>query len=227
MTSILSRLTKTLSANINDMIDRIEDPERMVRQNIRDIEAGIVKVSEAVNESLIHEKQIEKEIKTYQERISAMEPDIERAVLNDNDPLAKVLLKEKNELKLMEQNFQIALTEAQHASLELKSKLSALEQELVDVRVRRSELVARQRASEAKEHIAMTSAFLRKGMDHHDNLSRLEALVNDTEARTESITSLKNFTTDDQNDEAYRVLSEAKIEAELAELKKKLVPPSD
>ncbi len=62
MTNIFKRINDVLSANINDLIDRVEDPERMVKQIIREMEDNILRAREGVVDAIASEKKLQKEL---------------------------------------------------------------------------------------------------------------------------------------------------------------------
>ncbi|MGH9895421.1 MAG: PspA/IM30 family protein, partial [bacterium] len=62
MVSIFKRINDVISANLNDLVDRVEDPERMVKQIIREMEDNIRISKEGVIEAIASEKRLEREL---------------------------------------------------------------------------------------------------------------------------------------------------------------------
>ena len=62
MTNIFKRINDIISANINDLIDRVEDPGRMIKQIIREMEENIHQAKEGVIEAIASEKRLQKEL---------------------------------------------------------------------------------------------------------------------------------------------------------------------
>jgi PspA/IM30 family. len=60
MSDLFKRINDVISANINDLIDRVEDPERMIKQIIREMEDNISKAKEGVVLAITSEKQLTK-----------------------------------------------------------------------------------------------------------------------------------------------------------------------
>jgi len=65
MPSIFQRINDVLTANINDLIDRVEDPERMVKQIIREMEAHIAASRDGVLDAMASEKKLLKELEDH------------------------------------------------------------------------------------------------------------------------------------------------------------------
>ena len=62
MANLFKRISDVISANLNDLIDRVEDPERMIKQIIREMEENISKAKEGVIEAIASEKQLQKDL---------------------------------------------------------------------------------------------------------------------------------------------------------------------
>ncbi|MEZ5582894.1 MAG: PspA/IM30 family protein [Candidatus Competibacteraceae bacterium] len=62
MPSLFKRISDVITANLNDLVDRVEDPERMIKQLIREMEENISSAKESVIDALASEKQLGKEL---------------------------------------------------------------------------------------------------------------------------------------------------------------------
>jgi phage shock protein A len=65
MANLFKRISDLISANINDLIDRVEDPERMIKQIIREMEESITMAKEGVIQAIASEKQLQKELEHH------------------------------------------------------------------------------------------------------------------------------------------------------------------
>jgi phage shock protein A len=111
---------------------------------------------------------------------------------------------------------------AKATSEHLKKQLHALEAKLEEAKRKRSMLIARQRAAQAREYMGDTLSHFKAGLDAHANFTRMEDRVAEMEARVEAM--------DEVNGEAARLEKdviamevEQEVENELATLKKKVV----
>jgi phage shock protein A len=64
MPSLFKRISGVINANINDLIDRVEDPERTIKQIIRAIEGNLSRAKEGMVEAIASEKQLQKDLDT-------------------------------------------------------------------------------------------------------------------------------------------------------------------
>ena len=148
MTNIFKRINDIISANINDLIDRVEDPERMIKQIIREMEESINRAKEGVIDAIASEKRLQKDLEHHRRQSAEWLHKAEEALNAEQDDLARMALTRKKEhdniLKALEPSWESAKATSEH----LKAQLHALEAKLEEARRKRSSLVARQRAAE-------------------------------------------------------------------------------
>jgi phage shock protein A len=221
MPSIFKRISDVISANINDLIDRVEDPERMVKQIIREMEAHISTAKEGVLDAIASEKMLYKDLEHHRGQSDSWSSKAESALRAGKEDLARAALTHKKEHDHIISTLEPAWETARNTSARLKEQLRALEAKLEETRRRRSTLVARQRAAEARQQMDRTLEHLQAGLDAHTNFGRMEDRVAEMEARTEAMSELH----DDASclERNFRDLAiETEVEDELAVLKKKL-----
>ncbi len=95
MASIFKRLNDIISANINDLIDKVEDPERMIKQIIREMENNINQAKEGVVGAIASEKQLKKEVDGHRRQMDEWLAKAEIALKNDKEELARAALARK------------------------------------------------------------------------------------------------------------------------------------
>ena len=221
MTHIFKRINDVISANINDLIDRVEDPERMIKQVIREMEENNRKAKEGVIDAIASEKQLQKELESNRAQSQNWLAKAEEALLKDNEELARSALARKNEhdniCKALEPSWQAA----KNTSVKLKTQLKALEAKLEEARRKRSSLVARQKAAEARQQMDDTLTSLEAGIRAQTNFSRMEDKVVEMEARTEAMDELSDDSSQLERD-FLEMETNAEIEEELKNLKKKI-----
>src|SRR5438270_9657881 len=94
---VLDRLSTLIRANINDMLDQAEDPEIMLNQILRDMEAEINKARSQVADMMAQEKIYSDDLKAAQDNSTHMEDRAEYYVHQGNDAMAKEALKRKSD----------------------------------------------------------------------------------------------------------------------------------
>lgn len=221
MTDLFKRINDVISANINDLIDRVEDPERMVKQIIREMEDNISKAKEGVVLAIASEKQLQKELETNQKQAAEWLGRAETALNNNNDELARAALARKKEhdaiCKVLEPSWQ----SAKNTSDRLKSQLKALEAKLEEARRKRTSLAARQHAAQARQQMDKTLSNFEAGMKAQTSFDRMEDRVAAMEAHTEALEELRNDSSQLER-EFLDMETHAEIDAELQSLKQKL-----
>jgi phage shock protein A len=221
MSSIFKRVSDVITANINDLIDRVEDPERMIKQIIREMEESINRAKEGVIDAIASEKQLQKDLEYHRRQADDWAKRAEEALKAGKEDLARVALTRKKEHDNLIKSLEPAWESARATSERLKSQLQALEAKLEEARRKRSTLIARQRAAEARRHMDKTLSNFQAGLDARANFARMEDRVAEMEARAEAMAEL--------NEDASRVEKEIlaleverEVEDELAALKKKI-----
>jgi phage shock protein A len=221
MSSIFKRINDVITANINDLIDRVEDPERMVKQIIREMEENIRQAKEGVIDAVASEKKLEKEVTEHRKGSDEWRTKAETALQNGNEELARAALVRKNEHNMTLKSLEPAWAAAVSTSTSLKAQLRALEAKCDEAKRKKSALIVRQRAAEARQHMEHTHTAFETGLEAHGKFSRMEERVSEIEARTEAMMEVNN-PVDPLEQELSRIEVNADIDAELAALKTKL-----
>ncbi|HEV8714322.1 MAG TPA: PspA/IM30 family protein [Candidatus Binatia bacterium] len=221
MASIFQRISDVISANLNDLIDRVEDPERMIKQIIREMEENISKAKAGVIEAIASEKQLQKDLEQHRRQSAEWQQKAEEALQANKEELARAALMRKKEhdniIKALEPSWEAAKNTCER----LKTQLHALEAKLEEARRKRSTLVARQRAAEARQHMDKTLANFQAGIDAQANFARMEDKVAEMEARVEAAAELHSDASQLEKD-FLAMEVEQEVENELAALKRKV-----
>lgn len=221
MTNIFKRINDVLSANINDLIDRVEDPERMVKQIIREMEENILRAREGVVDAIASEKKLQKELESNRQQAAEWLGKAETALRTGKEDLARAALARKKEHDDIVKALEPAWQSANVTSERLKNQLRALEDKLEEARRKRSTLVARQRAAEARDQLGQTLNRFEDGMAAQMQFSRMEDKVADMEARSEALDELDNLSSHLEK-EFLDLEVQNEVDSELAKLKAKL-----
>ena len=92
---IFSRMADIIKANINDLINRAEDPEKMIRQIILEMEEAVNKATASVGTAVANEKRLERQLLGRQDQIEEWQKKAELAVTSGEDDLARRALERK------------------------------------------------------------------------------------------------------------------------------------
>ncbi len=221
MANMFKRISDVISANLNDLIDRVEDPERMIKQIIREMEENISKAKEGVIEAIASEKQLQKDLEQHRRQSSEWQKKAEEALQVDKEELARAALMRKKEHDNIIKALEPSWKAAENTSERLKIQLHALEAKLEEARRKRSTLVARHRAAEARQHMDKTLGNFQAGLDAQANFARMEDKVTEMEARVEAAAELHSDASQLEKD-FLAMEVEQEVDNELAALKRKV-----
>ncbi|MBL0332835.1 MAG: PspA/IM30 family protein [Chlorobiota bacterium] len=217
--SIFGRMADIFKANINDLLDKAEDPEKMIKQMVIEMEEAVNKATLAVGSAIANEKSLEKQYNRQKVQSDDWQAKAIQAVNAGRDDLARQALERKNSLTKNVEDLDKMLTESKGTSINLRGQLDQLKSKLDEARMRQSTLIARSQAADAKKQIAQTFSGI--GSDAFSKFDRLEEKVDKKEAEADAFAQLagENTSLDDQ----FKQLgSSGAVDAELEALKKQL-----
>lgn len=221
MANLFKRISDVLTANLNDLVDRVEDPERMIKQLIREMEENVNSAREGVIDALASEKQLAKELDSQRRQAEDWYNRARRALETGNETLAREALLRKKEHDGIVANLQASWESARRTSERLKAQLRALETKLEEARLKKSSLVARQRAAQAREQIDKVTDRFKTGLDLDNSFGRMADKVGEMEARMEARAEVYGDYSPAER-EFLKMEVDAEVEAELAVLKKEI-----
>ena len=221
MANLFKRINDIIAANLNDLLDRVEDPERMIKQIIREMEENINSAKEGVIDAIASEKQLYRELESQRRQSKEWLQRAEKALAADNETLAREALTRKREHDAIVANLEESWSAAKRTSERLKAQLRTLEAKLNEARLKKGSLVARQRASEARRQMDRTLNHVTAGREMETSFGRMEDKVLEMEARVEAEEELyQDYSPVEQ--EFLQMEVDAQVEDELAALKKKM-----
>ncbi len=216
MAGIFSRVTDIFKANINDLLDKAEDPEKMIKQMVIEMEEAVNKATTAVGTAIANEKHLERQ---HAEKTKMAEEWQQRAVKAVNvgkDDLARQALEKKNMFAKAAADLDPVLTEARKTSTALRGQLEQLKGKLDEARVRQGTLIARHQAAKAKKTIAQSISGIGDGA--FANFDKYEQKVLKAESEAEAFSELAGETTS-LDDEFKKLEAGSGVDEELAMLK--------
>ncbi len=218
MASLFKRISDVLAANLNDLVDRVEDPERMIKQLIREMEENVNSAREGVIDALASEKQLGRELEHQRRHAEEWHNRARLALETGNETLAREALMRKKEHEGIAANLQDSWDSARRTGERLKSQLRALELKLEEARLKKGSLVARQRAAQARERMGDVNDRFQTGLDLNHSLGRMAGKVDEMEARMEAREELSGEYSQVER-EFLKMEVDSEVEAELAALK--------
>ena len=218
MANLFKRISDVITANLNDLVDRVEDPERMIKQLIREMEENINSAREGVIDALASEKQLAKELDSQRRQAEEWHSRARRALEAGNEALAREALLRKKEHDGIVASMQMSWESARRTSERLKAQLRALENKLEEARLKKGSLVARQRAAQAHEQMSRVNDHFQSGLDLNNSFGRMADKVGDMEARMEARAEVYGEFSPVER-EFLKMEVDIEVEAELAALR--------
>ena len=218
--SIFHRISDILKANINDLLDRAEDPEKMVKQIIADMEEQVRDATEALGQAMASEKQAYAQLEKARSNSREWESKAKTALQAGNQELAKKALTSKVEIDKNVQSLQASYDQIAAQTSELHARVEVLRQKLEEARQRQNMLIARAKMAEATESVAtaVTNTDPNSALSKHE---RMEQKVESREARAEAFAAMSGETVFAKDEFAELETNQA-VDAELQRLMKEL-----
>jgi phage shock protein A len=210
---LFHRVGYILSANLNDLVDRCENPEQMLRQAVRDMETSFTQLMEAAAQAIAHERTLTRQRNDQWALVERHLQAAGAAVARDDQVGARRELRHKTESQCLAERLTKQQESAAALGERLRQQVTALRVKLAEARQKLLEVTARTRAAAARRKFAQRhngSAYF----DASANFDRWCARVEMSEAETEALLELIG-------DVDEPPLIDADIEAELAALKEK------
>ncbi|MCC6627147.1 MAG: PspA/IM30 family protein [Chloroflexi bacterium] len=212
---ILDRISTILRANINDMLDKAEDPEKMLEQILRDMETQIGEARNAVATMIAQEKELKADMEENDRLAGEWQRKAELALTRDQDDLAREALKRKNTYASNADTYRTQWAAQKEMVVKLKDQLRMLESKYQQALSQKDVLIARRRRAQAQQQVSKTISGLPK-MDATSELDRMERKIRGEEAKAEALAELGTDSLDAQFAELER---DAGVDDELAALK--------
>ena len=223
---ILQRFTDIMSANVNALLDKAEDPAKMVDQYLRDLESDLGKVKAETAAVMAEEKRAERECHENAENIAKMTSYAEKALRAGNEADAKVFLGKKQALEAKQQELQAAYEAAADNATQMKSMHDKLVKDIASLKERKQ-------AIKSKMAVAKTKEKLNKIGSSYDNAQGAMSAFERMEAKAERMRDEANAMSElntPQEDDAEALMgkydepstSDSSVDSELEALKAKL-----
>ncbi|MFC3120360.1 phage shock protein PspA [Agaribacter flavus] len=214
---IFSRFTDIINSNINALLDKAEDPEKMVRLIIQEMEDTLVEVRSASAKTIASKKEVTHQINKYLSEASEWEAKAELAISKDREDLARAALQEKQKSTEAAESLQNELRLIEDELAKLQSETAQLQEKLADAKSRQKTIIMRQKTVSSRLQVKkrLDSSVVDEAMGRFDQFERkIDDLESQVEAYDLGKKSLK--------DEFAELEADGKIDDELAALKKKM-----
>ncbi len=216
--SIFSRLADIVNSNLNALLDRAEDPEKLIRLIVQEMEDTLVEVRSSAVRTIAEKKELERRLQTLRREQDEWQRKAEFALVKEREDLAKGALLAK--ARLAES---LAVTERQVAQIDealakQNEDIAKLEAKLKDAKAREKSIVTRQKSAAARLKVRAKLYDERIG-DAFARFEQIERALDELEGKVEVYDLGRKRTV---ADELAELEADAGVDQELAELKQRL-----
>ncbi len=182
---IFSRLAQLIKSNINDLISKSEDPEKMLNQVVLDMNNQLVEAKKQVAASIADEKRLAKQAEQELANAAEWERRAMMALRAGNEELAKEALARKKEHDTLAQTFKDQWAKQKTAVEQLKKALRMLNDKIEEAKRKKNVLIARKKRAEAQKAIQETMSGL-KDQSAFETFDRMSQKIDQIEAEAEA-----------------------------------------
>jgi len=213
--ALLERVSTLIRANLNDLIDRAEDPEKMIKQVILDMRNQLMQVKTQVAIAIADQHVLEKKRRENAEKEAEWMRKAELAVDKKQDDLARAALERSMSYKQMTGSFDSLVADQKTEVDNLKSALHKLEQKLAEAESKSDALIAQHRRSRALSK-ASDAQLAISDKSKVAMFERMKSKVRHAEAVSKAKAEMANDNIEDQlaalekQDEIEKLLKEIK-----------------
>ncbi|WP_026569707.1 MULTISPECIES: PspA/IM30 family protein [Sediminibacillus] len=219
MFKMFKRVSTIVSSELNAMLDKAEDPVKMLEQFMRDMESDIREVESSVAKQIANEKMLKRKYDDAQALVDKRQGQAEKAIEAGNEDLARRALEDKKDQQEQADTLKESWDRAQNDSKVLRDKLDEMKKEYQQMKLKKDSLKAR--AESAKTRTKMNRTMSSIGSDESKRgFERMEEKVLQFEAEADTSDDLS--ASSKSLDDEFESLEKSGVDDELAALKKKL-----
>ncbi len=222
---LFDRFSQLLKSNINDLISKAEDPEKMLTQILEDMRGQLAKAKQQVAVAIADEKRLRDQADSEYKQAQDWEQKAMLAVQSGRDDLAKQALVRHQEHLTHAQQYE-QTWESQHGeSQKLKNALIELNDKIEEAKRKKNLLIARQRRAQAQQRIQQTMSSLSE-KSAFEAFSRMEERIETNERQLKAASEIEEEFTGDTLKRDFKQLEKGAVslgvDSQLLALKQKM-----
>lgn len=214
---IMDRLSRLIRAHLNHALDRAEDPELMLEQILRDMQANLTAARNQTRDMIAQEHALDAVLAHSRRQTETWGRRAEAAAAAGQDDLARAALRRQRDSATSEQVYEQQLAAQRETVAKLKSRIQQLESRYQSALSQKDVLIARQRRAKS---IGRIQSYLND--TSRAELTRIERAIRRNEATAAATVDLADMSMDNR----FRALDDPIIEADLLNLKQRLAQAS-
>ncbi|MBE6860208.1 MAG: PspA/IM30 family protein [Ruminococcus sp.] len=214
---IFKRLADLLKSNVNDLIDKAEDPEKMVKQIISDMQKELANSTQALGKAVASERMAEKRYKDSEVNAKNWELKAKAALQAGDTELAKKALANKVKADEDTESYKEMYETISSQTDAIRDQVEVLKAKLDEAKSRQAMLIARSQMAETQKNLAKSVG----GFDPSSSIekfNRMEEKIMRKEAEAEAFAEISGVAQYAEDDTFEKLQSDAKVDAELRRL---------
>ena len=215
---LLKRVNTVITAQLHEVVECFENPERVLKQAIREMEATLEKATESTARAIAGEKQLERRIAETRATANRWRDHARQSLKNGDEPTARIALTRRAEGERSVTTLTAQLARCQESNGRLRLQLDQLRGRLTAAKGEMGVLIARQRSAEAQRQFSKTQAFAGLDLEPFSHFDELAHRVTEAEVEAEALSELRAGEPPD-------VLLDSEIDRELQLLKTECEAP--
>lgn len=228
MAGILNRFKDIMSSNINALLDKVEDPQKMIDQYLRNLESDLGKVKAETAAVMAEETRSKRELNECTDSINKMQNYAEKALLAGNEADARIFLEKKEELSKKLVSIQQTYDIAKENSTKMRSMHDKLVKDIGELNARRNELKAKMAIAQTQEKLNKIGSSVNGAMGNMSKFDEMEAKIN---KRLDTANAMAELNSSNQGENIDDLMakydepgnsSSSEVDDEIAKLKAKL-----
>ncbi len=216
--SIFSRLTDIVQSNLNSLLDRAEEPEKLIRLIIQEMEDTLVEVRSSTVKIIAEKKEIERRVADLHRERDEWDRKAEVALTRDREDLAKGALLAKSRVAEQADTLTEQLVQVEAALAKANEDIGRLQAKLTDAKTREKALVARTQT--ASNRVKVRTVLHDERIN--DALSRFEQVERNLDEMEGRVEAYDVGRTKSLTEEIAELEAAHKVEEDLAALKARI-----
>jgi phage shock protein A len=216
---VFSRISDIVNSNINSILDKAQDPEKIIRLIIQEMEDTLVEVRSSAVKTIAEQKQLERKIASLVADQDEWQGKAELALTKEREDLAKAALQVKNRLAQEVELLQKRHTQVDADLVKQSEDVAVLQQKLADAKAREASLIQRHRTAGNRLKIR-ASLYDERVTDAFARFEQVEKSLDILEGKSEVYDIGRN--TKSAINELAELEADHQVESELAALKAKM-----
>jgi phage shock protein A len=219
---LFQRISDIIAANLNDLVDRFEDPEVMLKQAIREMETMIEVATGGAARAIAGERLLARDLRDHEEKAASWRTRAEEAVVRGDDDLARQAIARAHEHEMIAQALVDQRTAADQTAQALRSQVVAMRAKQAEARRKLESLSARRQVAQTGRDLNAMASRSTRGSNGFARFEKMHRQIEQAEAEAEALGEL--YETIELSLEAEIVAREqaSRVEAELGTIKERV-----